>query len=357
MSFRNLQIYSYTTPVTLGDWCIITVSFEYQGSAAEEELYAAIGNKGFWGFDEVLHASYMRSIPASPSWTKYYASVLIKITESIDPYDSPYDVYAKIGGLISPIVHNVIYVEEIIPTEKEILEIDITPAEGGYVTTSPVSIDGISTWYDGTTGQFYYGTNVQVTAYPYAGYEFDHWSDEIVGGVSYSNPAYVKTMTEHRAVKAHFREIEVPAEEILQINITPSGSGYVTVSPQPNKKEGNLYYYNYGIQVTVTAYPYAGYNFDRWSGEIVGGVNYSNPAPVKAMTENRLVTAHFIPAEVPIECDVDTDCPVGYVCQDGVCIPEEVPPPPDGEKKFPWLATGLIGGGVALLIAFSKPKK
>lgn len=54
----------------------------------------------------------------------------------------------------------------------------------------------------------------------------------------------------------------------------------------------------------------------------------------------------------PPTCETDEDCPEGYVCVDGVCIPEEA------KKEFPWLPVALIGGGVVVAIAAAtKPKK
>jgi len=96
------------------------------------------------------------------------------------------------------------------PIETETFEIDITPVGTGYVTTSPPDVNGKYHFEHNETGEFEYGATVLVTAHPESGYEFDHWSDEIEGGVSYNNPEYVKPMTEYRAVKAHFREIEEP---------------------------------------------------------------------------------------------------------------------------------------------------
>ena len=179
--------------------------------------------------------------------------------------------------------------------ELETLEMDITPSSGGYVTTVPSSVEGISTWYNNTTGQFEYGTNVQVTAHPGAGYTFDHWSDEIVGGVSYSNPAYVKPMTEHRAVKAHFKEA-VAETETLEVRIDPLGAGYVTTSPPPaggvnHFDDGDTGEFEHGETVEVTAHPAEGYKFESWSGEMTDTAD--NPAPVYPMTEHRRITAHF----------------------------------------------------------------
>ncbi len=95
--------------------------------------------------------------------------------------------------------------EEALPVQT--LEIDITPIGMGHVITDPASEEGKTEWHNDDTGTFPYGTKVKVTAIPIEGYQFEKWSDEIVGGVSYNNPSYVQDMTEHRAVKAHFREI------------------------------------------------------------------------------------------------------------------------------------------------------
>lgn len=96
--------------------------------------------------------------------------------------------------------------------EVETLEVDITPIGTGHVTTLPASQEGKTTWHHNDTGTFPSGTDVQVTAVPNAGYEFDHWSDKIVGGVSTTNPAYVQSMTERRSVKAHFKEVGAVVE-------------------------------------------------------------------------------------------------------------------------------------------------
>jgi len=57
--------------------------------------------------------------------------------------------------------------------------------------------------------------------------------------------------------------------------------------------------------------------------------------------------------EEPIECTIDAHCPPGYVCKNGVCVPEA----PPGEE-FPWLPVALIGGGAILAAAaLIKPKK
>jgi Cys-rich repeat protein len=59
------------------------------------------------------------------------------------------------------------------------------------------------------------------------------------------------------------------------------------------------------------------------------------------------------------ECLVDSDCPSGYICVNGVCVPEGGNGGNGGEeeKEFPWLPVALIGGGaIIVLAALSKPK-
>jgi len=197
-----------------------------------------------------------------------------------------------------------------VPPDLETLEVDITPVGTGYVQTEPTSEDGKSLWYEGSVGSFLHGTTVQVTAYPSEGYRFDHWSDEIEGGVSYENPAMVQPMTEHRAVKAHFTEVAPGPVETLEIDITPEGTGHVLTSPA--SEEGKIQWINgdtgtfpSGISVLVTAIPDSGYVFDHWSDEIVGGTSETNPAYVQPMTEHRAVKAHFVEEGVPGEATIE----------------------------------------------------
>ena len=194
--------------------------------------------------------------------------------------------------------------------DLETLEIDITPIGGGHVQTEPASEEGRVLWYNGSVGTFLSGTTVQVTAIPATGYEFDHWSDEIEGGVSYENPAMVQPMTERRAVKAHFTEIAAEPTETLGVVISPEEAGHVLTSPA--SIEGITEWHNddkgtfpQGTDVQVTAVPSAGYVFDHWSGEIVGGTSTNNPEYVKPMTEGRGVWAHFTEEAVVGEADIE----------------------------------------------------
>jgi len=131
-TFSDLIITCYTTPVDIGAVCRVNVRFNYRGPAQTRQLYAALGNSGFAGFDEILHGTASLSLPLTSTLTSRTASVNIPITAAIDPSDSPYDLYAKINGVItSPTYNNVVTVTGGVPNE-EFRNLRIT----GY--TSPV---------------------------------------------------------------------------------------------------------------------------------------------------------------------------------------------------------------------------
>jgi len=88
--------------------------------------------------------------------------------------------------------------------EEHQLQVLISPAIGGSVTTLPMSRDGKLYWNDKDTGVFIDGTNVQAMGIPNSGYIFEKWTEDIVGGISYVNPSYVQMMTQPRVLKCFF---------------------------------------------------------------------------------------------------------------------------------------------------------
>jgi len=115
--FRNLEIIGYDSPVEAGDYCNVRVHFDYQGPVISRTLYAAIGNSGWAGFDEILHGSTTISIPKTDSWLTYEKTTKIYITSAIDPAGSPYDLYAKVDGVISPVRESVINIAGGVPSQ------------------------------------------------------------------------------------------------------------------------------------------------------------------------------------------------------------------------------------------------
>lgn len=110
-----------------GDKLRITCRYPHIGQADSQPLYAAIGNSGWAGFNEVLHGSKTISILEDTSWNYHEDYVDIAITAAISA--GVYDLYAKIGGIIpeviSPTLHDVVEVLAEIP-ESEFGELSIT---------------------------------------------------------------------------------------------------------------------------------------------------------------------------------------------------------------------------------------
>ena len=110
-----------------GDKLRITCRYSHIGQADSQPLYAAIGNEGWAGFDEVLHGSKTISVPEDATWNYHEEYVDITITTAISA--GFYDLYAKIGGtfpkVISPSLLDVVEVMAETP-ESEFGEISIT---------------------------------------------------------------------------------------------------------------------------------------------------------------------------------------------------------------------------------------
>ena len=110
-----------------GDSLRITCQYSHYGAAESVALYAAIGNSGWAGFDEVLHGSKTISVPEDTNWNYHEGYVDIAITSAISA--GVYDLYAKIDGgiprVISPTLHDVVEVLAEIP-EPEFGEITIS---------------------------------------------------------------------------------------------------------------------------------------------------------------------------------------------------------------------------------------
>jgi len=125
--FGTIFIPLATVQVKPGDSLRITCRYSHYGAAESVLLYAAIGNSGWAGFDEVLHASRTVSVPEDTSWDYHEDYVDITITSALSP--GLYDLYAKIDGgiprVISPTLHDVVEMQEEVP-DSEFGEISIT---------------------------------------------------------------------------------------------------------------------------------------------------------------------------------------------------------------------------------------
>jgi len=94
--FENLRIVSYETDLAIGGICHVATKFEYQGPSITRNLYAAIGNNGAAGFDEICKGQKSKTVGPDDTPKTYEDEVAIPITSAIDPAGSPYDLYAKV---------------------------------------------------------------------------------------------------------------------------------------------------------------------------------------------------------------------------------------------------------------------
>ncbi|MBT0160831.1 DUF2341 domain-containing protein, partial [Candidatus Bathyarchaeota archaeon A05DMB-2] len=127
-----------------------------------------------------------------------------------------------------------------------------------------------------------YGTSVQLTAIPNAGYSFAGWTGDYEGS---ANPVTIM-MDRDKEITATF------VKEVYTLSVNVVGSGTVTKNP-------NLPTYNYGDTVILTANPSTGYKFVAWSGDLSGT---ANPATI-TMTGNKAVTATFLSEDAPVCID------------------------------------------------------
>jgi uncharacterized repeat protein (TIGR02543 family) len=154
------------------------------------------------------------------------------------------------------------------------VNVAIFPVGGGSITATGINCPG------DCTETYISGTNVTLTATPAPGYQFDSWSGDLSGS---TNPDTV-TMDSNKSVTAVF----VPVYRTLNVAISPDGGGSVTATGIDCPGDCTEIYF-YGTNVTLTATPAPGYEFDSWSGDLSGS---TNPDTV-TMDSSKSVTAFF----------------------------------------------------------------
>ena len=127
--FGMILIPLASVQVTAGDKLRVYCRYSHLGKADSQPLYAAIGNSGWAGFDEILHASKTLSVPEDASWETRDDYVDISITTGISA--GTYDLYAKIGGTIPKVIS---------PTLVDVVEVTkIGDSEFGEITINSYS--------------------------------------------------------------------------------------------------------------------------------------------------------------------------------------------------------------------------
>ena len=130
-------------------------------------------------------------------------------------------------------------------------------------------------------------TKVTLTATPATGYVFIKWSGDVTG----TNATTSVVMDRQKYVNAEFGQL-------YSLTVTKKGTGTVTSSSTPSVTNGIncgttcVKSYGSGTSVVLTAVPYTGYRFVKWSGNVTG----STTAATTTVTMNakKKVSAEFV---------------------------------------------------------------
>jgi len=153
---------------------------------------------------------------------------------------------------------------------------DVNVVATGYISytvTTIVNPAGAGTTNGG--GTFDYGTQVTVNATANQGFEFIDWTEN--GTSVSSSPSYSFTLTGNRSLQAEFSLIQYQ----VSLETYPAEGGSVSGGGT----------FGAGSQITVSAVPNTGYEFEAWSEN--GAVVSTNPDYTFVVNNNLLLTAQF----------------------------------------------------------------
>ena len=226
------------------EWC--TTDNSYKESRLSDIIEVKVDGK-FWSILPVVN---LPNLPVSSTSTR-------TIVQNVEVYGTPQPTTIVAENL-----------------NALILTLDINPPGSGTITKNP---DKLTYVQDDV---------VTLIPNPSAGWEFSHWSHDLSGN---QIPNSI-LMTGNKLVTANF----IQAHYTLTMNVTPSGSG--TISVNPNSAD-----YVYGEVVTLTAEPAPGYEFLGWSDDL----NSNSPTASLTMDGNKTVTAIFNQLEYSLTIDTD----------------------------------------------------
>jgi len=160
----------------------------------------------------------------------------------------------------------------LVPLNRELV-LSFTGSGTGTVQQAPMGDEVDNT----LVSHYANGTSVKLTADADAGSAFVRWTGNIPANLlEYENPLVV-TMDRDRTIAAVF-------EPRLVLGIEVDGEGTVSIEP-------DLQAYGAGTEVTVTATPADGFEFDRWLGSLTG----RDAVLTFVLNEDTLATAVFVP--------------------------------------------------------------
>ena len=173
------------------------------------------------------------------------------------------------------------------------------------VYTLTTTVIGSGSVSRNSSGPYYYGDTVELTAVPSTGQSFDHWDGDLSGS---TNPTTI-LITENKDVSATFTQNEYT----LTVNVV--GDGVV------NRDKSGPYHYDDVVQ--LTAVPSAGWSFDHWNGDLSGSVNPDTVLINSDMSVTATFTQVVVETHDVAVTDVDTSktgcLPVPIVCKGYNC--------------------------------------
>lgn len=198
--FSNVQVVWAGGTFNQGETVSVPVNYTHEGASQRATLYAAIGNWGAFGFNEIVHGEVAISAPDDTQPVTRRGRVSVPLTAAISP--GTYDVYAKITGIypeaISPPVQNIVRVVSVAPPPPAppppgefTLLTKAAPLAGGWVTKEP------------DKALYSEGEIVRCTAHPAPGRSFNYWTLETGEYMGSQSPISFMVMASH-TLTAHF---------------------------------------------------------------------------------------------------------------------------------------------------------
>jgi len=150
--------------------------------------------------------------------------------------------------------------------------------------TFTISADtGGTTYPTPDTYEVYYGSKVRISANPILPNRFSHWTGDVPPGDEFSE-YFTITIDVDKSIKAYF---------IRQYWLSLHAGEGGTTSPHPE----DIYAYESGTTVSITALADTGYRFAYWSGDASGT---DNPIAI-TMDSDKSIKANFAKEEPPAE--------------------------------------------------------
>jgi PKD repeat protein len=267
-----------------GEYVVTLTVTDDLGTTATDTIFVSVEEDEPEEFtlDVVINPEGAGTVTLDPRGGTYEAGTDVTVVAS--PYEG-FEFVAFIGDASGDSAELTLTVDRdlLIHAEFEPVVVPLTvavqPDGAGTVTLDPPG------------GDYRFGASVTLEASANPGYTFDSYLDQEGNELS-REPIFAVTMEEALSITARF-VAEEPDLYTLTLLVTPSGSGAVTLDPQPGPYEG-------GTLVNLTATPNSGYEFVRYSGDASG----TGRTISLTITSNMTIVAEFRPRVVSLSVSV-----------------------------------------------------